>query len=85
MSTISQNIIVGDNGRIFETNAKSSHELQIVKDAILSLKGVTSVHFDEVKYPVEFKIVTFLAVKIKDIEEVVILKGFHAIPKTLLG
>lgn len=85
MSTISDKIIYGDNGRIFETNASSETELEIIKNAILKIRGVDSVHFYEHKKPTEFSVKTNLALSVKEIEQAVIASGYHAIVKTILG
>lgn len=85
MSTISDNLIYGDNGRIFETNAANETELETIKNAILNIRGVNSVHFYEQKKPTEFSVKTYLAVSVKEVEQAVIGSGYHAIPKTILG
>jgi len=83
MSLLSENVIPGDLGKIFSTNAKEKSDLERIKSRILSLKGIKEVTIDYDVFPVELTIYTSSLVKIKDIEDKVQITGFHAIPKNI--
>ncbi|MGB5203554.1 heavy-metal-associated domain-containing protein [Eudoraea sp.] len=81
MSLLSENLIPGNHGKIFGTNAKENTDLERIKDKVLSIKGIKDVIINSEVYPREFTIHTTELVKVKDIEDIVITTGFHAIPK----
>lgn len=83
MSLLSENIIPGDHGKIFGTNAMHENDLEKIKNKILTLKGVKDVIINTEIFPREFTIHTSLLVKVVDVEQKVITTGFHAIPKGL--
>jgi len=83
MSLLSENLIPGNHGKIFGTNAKENTDLERIKDKVLSIKGIKDVIINSKVYPREFTIHTTELVKVKDIEDIVITTGFHAIPKGL--
>lgn len=81
MSFLSENIIPGNQGKIFGTNAKENKDLEKIKNKILSLKGVKNVIINTKIFPREFTVTTTELVKVSAIEEKVKQTGFHAIPK----
>jgi hypothetical protein len=83
MSLLSENLIPGNHGKIFVTNAKDNTDLERIKNRILSLKGIKDVSLNSEVFPKELTIFTTKLVKVKDIEDVVMTTGFHAIPKGL--
>ncbi len=83
MSLLSENIIPGNHGKIFGTNAKDKQDLEKIKTKVLSIDGIKNVIINTEIYPKEFTIHTNKLVNIKDIENAVISIGFHAIPKGL--
>lgn len=83
MSLISENVIPGNHGKIFETNATDYEDLESIKTAILKVDGVIDVFIDEDAFPKTITIHTSDLVPIKEIENAVIETGFHAIPKSL--
>jgi len=83
MSLLSENVIPGNHGKIFSTNAKEQTDLKKIKNKVLSLKGIKSVKINSEVFPIEFSIYTSELVKVQDIEDKVKLTGFHAIPKDL--
>ncbi len=83
MSLLSENIIPGNHGKIFGTNAKDKQDLEKIKTKVLSIDGIKNVIINTEIYPKEFTIHTNKLVNIKDIENAVISMGFHAIPKGL--
>jgi hypothetical protein len=80
---MSENVIPGNHGKVFGTNAKRIEDLKRIKSKILAVEGVKEVLIDEEKFPVELIVHTIDLVKVKDIEDTVAATGFHAIPKGL--
>lgn len=83
MSLINENIIPGKLGKIFDTNARTTYDLERIKDKILELKGVENVLINFEVFPREFTIYTSTLISIKEIEEKVISTGFHVIAKNV--
>jgi len=83
MSLLSENIIPGNHGKIFETNATQHEDLMRIKDAISTVHGVKDVIVDENEFPKKIIVHTATLVTVKEIEDKVIRTGFHAIPKSL--
>jgi hypothetical protein len=83
MSLLSDNVIPGNHGKIFATNAKSHQDLIKIKDSISHIKEIKDIIIDEDKFPRELTIHTNSIVSVKDIEYAVKEVGFHAIPKSL--
>ncbi|AFU68045.1 hypothetical protein P700755_001076 [Psychroflexus torquis ATCC 700755] len=83
MSLLSDNIIPGNRGKYFETNATSRNDIAKIKEAVLKVPGIKDVIMNEDKFPREFKIHTSSMVAVKDIEDAVLKIGFHAISKSL--
>ncbi|WP_055437141.1 hypothetical protein [Lacinutrix algicola] len=83
MSLLSENVIPGNHGKIFGTNAKENKDLEKIKNIVLSIEGIKDVIINSDVFPKEFTIHTTELVKVKEIEDVVISIGFHAIPKGL--
>jgi hypothetical protein len=81
MSLLSENVIPGNHGKIFGTNAEEKKDLEEIKSKVLSIAGVKDVIINLEIYPREFTVHTTKLVNIKDIEDAVISAGFHAIPK----
>lgn len=83
MSLFSDNVIPGNHGKVFGTNAKSHQEVLKIVDAISHIEGIKDVIADEEKYPREFVVHTHKLVAVRDIEKAVIKAGFHSTPKAL--
>lgn len=83
MSLLSDNVIPGNHGKDFETNATEHTDLLKIKEAMASVSGVKNVNLDENVFPKKFSIHTASVVSVKDIEDAVAKTGFHAIPKSL--
>jgi hypothetical protein len=82
MNLLKENIIPGNHGKVFGTNAKYSADLERIKAKIVALKGVEKVDINFEIFPKEFTIYTSKLIPIKEIEEIVMNIGFHAIPKS---
>ncbi|MBK7651469.1 MAG: heavy-metal-associated domain-containing protein [Flammeovirgaceae bacterium] len=83
MTLIDENIIPGNHGRVFGTNATKEEDLNKIARAIRALAGIKDVIIDASTFPEEFTIHTSAFVRIDDIQQVVKALGFHAIPKGL--
>ncbi|MDY7394123.1 heavy-metal-associated domain-containing protein [Aureibaculum sp. 2210JD6-5] len=83
MSFLSENIIPGNHGKVFGTDAKRSVDLNKMRLAVLEIDGIKDFLFDLEKFPSEFTVHTSKVVKIETIQNVVKKLGFHAIPKVL--
>lgn len=85
MSLTSENVIPGDHGKVFGTNAVKIEDINRIKAALEAIHGVKDVIPNMDVFPREFIVHTSDLVKIKEIEDVVIQTGFHAIPKELFS
>lgn len=83
MSFTSENIIPGDQGKTFGTNAIKASEIESVKAAISKVDGVKEVIVNQTVYPVEIVVSTSRIVAIKNIQKAAISVGFHVIQKGL--
>ncbi len=83
MSLLTENIIPGNHGKIFGTNAIEDLDLLAIKSSLLELDGIKKVVFNTEIFPREFTVHTSKIVSIGDIENKVKSVGFHAIPKNL--
>jgi len=83
MNLLSENIIPGNHGKIFGTNAKEQIDLERIKNKVLSITGIKDVKINYEVFPREFTVYTSKLLKVEDIEDKVKLTGFHAIPKGL--
>jgi len=82
MSYISDNVIPGNHGKVFGTNATSHDDLITIQTAVQKVKGIKDVIIKEDVFPRELTIHTVDVVSVKEIEDAVIAVGFHAIPKS---
>ncbi len=81
MNLISENIIPGNYGKVFSTDAKEEKDLLKIKNAVENLPGVKDVILHLDKYPIELTIHTNSLIHIDTVENEVKRFGFHAIPK----
>lgn len=82
MSLLSENIIPGNYGKVFETDATEHDQLEKIKLSILKLEGVKEVFVNEDDFPKKLTIHTSKIVDIEDVENAVKKIGFHVIPKS---
>uniref|UniRef100_UPI00404B0DCB hypothetical protein n=1 Tax=Fulvivirga sp. TaxID=1931237 RepID=UPI00404B0DCB len=85
MGFLKDNVIPGNHGKVFETDAKKDEDLAYIKSSILKIKGVEDVVIDRSIFPIEFTVYTSALVKVDDVEKVVQKSGFHAIPQELFS
>lgn len=83
MSILTDNVIPGNHGRIFGTNAIEEIDLIEIKSNLLKLDGIKDVLLNTEIFPREFTVHTSKIVSIGAIENKVKSVGFHAIPKDL--
>jgi hypothetical protein len=81
MSVLSDNVIPGNYGKIFGTNAVEDTDLMEIKTQLLELDGIKDVLLNTVIFPREFTVHTNKMVTITAIENAVKSVGFHSIPK----
>ncbi|KVV15490.1 heavy-metal-associated domain-containing protein [Flavobacterium sp. TMP13] len=85
MSLLSENIIPGNHGKIFGTNANTVEDLERIKNEILTLEGISEVILNNDIFPKEFTIYTTKLIEVEAVEEKVNNVGFNAIPKSLFA
>lgn len=59
MSLLNDNIIPGNHGKVFSTNATDPGDLEIIKAEILDLEGIKDVLVNFETFPVEFTVHTY--------------------------
>lgn len=85
MSLLTQNVIPGNHGKIFGTNASTDHEMEQIKQMVQEVDGVKKVVIITGVFPREFIVYTTKLVDIVTVENAVNRTGLHAIPKGLFG
>ncbi|MGA8854276.1 MAG: heavy-metal-associated domain-containing protein [Christiangramia sp.] len=83
MSLLSENIIPGNHGKIFGTNASKDDEMERMKLRLQKIDGVKNVTIIKGVFPREFIIYTSKLISISTIQDEVKNMGLHAIPKGL--
>jgi hypothetical protein len=83
MSLLTDNVIPGNHGTIFGTNAMEDSDLMEIKTSLLELDGIKDVLLNTEIFPREFTVHTTKMISVTDIENKVKSVGFHAIPKDL--
>ena len=83
MSALRDNVIPGNHGQIFGTNAMKEDDLRKIKASLLDLDGIKDVLLNTEIFPREFTVHTTKMISVTDIENKVKSVGFHAIPKDL--
>jgi copper chaperone CopZ len=81
MSLFTNNIIPGNHGKVFGTDAKEDSDLKAIEKSILELDGIKEVAINSHVFPREFTVYTTKIVTIEQVENKVKSVGFHAIPK----
>lgn len=84
MNLLEENIVPGKQGKVFDTNAKSTYNLERIKAEILKVKGVKNVVVNFEKFPSELTIHTSKLIALEEIEEKTMAVGFHITPKVIL-
>lgn len=84
MSLVSENVIPGKHGKVFETNAKEHTELEKIKSAILSIEGIESVNINSTTFPVMLTVCSSKIITVKAVEDAVVRARFHIVLKSIL-
>ncbi|KQB44533.1 hypothetical protein RCH33_26 [Flavobacterium daejeonense] len=84
MSLLNENIIPGEHGKTFGTNAIEETELIEIKSKLLKIDGINDVQINNSIFPKEFTVFTNKVISIEDIEKAVKSIGYHAIPKAII-
>jgi len=82
MSLLSENVIPGNHGKIFGTNATTHQDLIKIQAAIQKVEGIKDALIEEDVFPREITVHTQDIVSVKEIQDVVISVGFHVVPKS---
>lgn len=80
MSFLSENVIPGDHGKKFTTDAKHQAELVEIQEALMQLEGIKDVLFENGSKPTTFVVHTNKVVSVKDIEDCIKQLNLHAVP-----
>lgn len=83
MGFLSDNVIPGHYGKIFETDAKEEKAIHAVLSAIVGVDGIKDTIVNTGVFPVQVTVHTSKIVKVSEIQERVRLIGHHVIPKEL--
>ncbi len=83
MSLLTDNVIPGNYGKTFSTNAKEVKDLERIKEAVATIHGVDKVEINTTVFPAEFTVYTHALVEVSAIEKKVNSLGFNTIPKDL--
>ncbi|XCF04759.1 heavy-metal-associated domain-containing protein [Tamlana crocina] len=83
MSLLSENVIPGNHGKIFGTDAKEMSDLLKIEKVLLQIDGIKDVILNKDVYPREFTIHTTKLIRVEQIENMVKKTGFHVVPKSI--
>lgn len=81
MNLLAENIIPGNHGKVFSTDAKKDKDILKMITAIKKIPGIKDVIVNKDVFPIEFTILTTSLIHIETVENEVKRFGFHAIPK----
>lgn len=84
MSLLTNNIIPGEHGKVFGTDAKENNHLNDIKNNLLEIDGVSEVVLNTTIFPREFTVYTDKVITVAEVEKKVKSIGFHAIPKDII-
>jgi copper chaperone CopZ len=79
MGILEKNVIPGNDGKTFGTDAKEDADLSKIKTSLMEIDGIIDVVLNTDIFPREFTVYTDKVVSIGDIEDQVKKVGFHAI------
>lgn len=81
MSILTENVIPGNHGRIFVTNASSDGKIEKMIPFLKEIDGIKDVIIVKGVFPREFIVHTSKLLNVVLIEDTVKRLGLHAIPK----
>ncbi len=82
MRLVTKNIIPGNKGKVFGTNASCDRHMEKIKTSITKIDGVIGVVLKKEAFPKEFIVLTNKLVKVLTITNAVNKVGLHALPKS---
>lgn len=80
MTFISENVIPGNYGKKFTTDAKHPEDFRQIEEALMTLDGIKDITFEEGSKPTVFIVHTNKVVDVKTIEHKVKELNLHAVP-----
>jgi L-rhamnose isomerase len=83
MGFLEDNVIPGNYGKKFTTDAKNLEELKQIQDALMQIDGIKDVIFKADNNPIVFEVQTNKVVSVDDIENKVKLLNLHVVPTGL--
>lgn len=83
MSFLTENVIPGNYGKKFTTDAKTPEEFKLIETALLKLEGIKDIIFEPGSKPTVFVVHTNKVVNVHDIENTIKLLNLHAVPTGL--
>lgn len=81
MSLFTDNVIPGNHGKLFGTNAVEEKDLMDIKNSLLEMDGIKNVVLNTSIFPREFTVYSTRIMRVSEIENKVKSIGFHAIPQ----
>lgn len=81
MSLFTDNVIPGNHGKLFGTNAIEEQDLMDIKNSLLEMDGIKNVVLNTTIFPREFTVYSTRIMRVSEIENKVKSIGFHAIPQ----
>lgn len=81
MSLFTDNVIPGNHGKLFGTNAVEEKDLMDIKNGLLEMDGIKNVVLNTSIFPREFTVYSTRIMRVSEIENKVKSIGFHAIPQ----
>jgi hypothetical protein len=81
MSLFTDNVIPGNHGKLFGTNAIEEKDLMDIKNSLLEMDGIKNVVLNTSIFPREFTVYSTRIMRVSEIENKVKSIGFHAIPQ----
>ncbi len=81
MSLFTDNVIPGNHGKLFGTNAIEEKDLMDIKNSLLEMEGIKNVVLNTSIFPREFTVYSTRIMRVSEIENKVKSIGFHAIPQ----
>jgi len=84
MSLLTENIIPGNHGKIFGTDASKDDEMERIKLRLLKIEGVKNVALIKGVFPKEFIIYTSKLISISSIQDEVKKNGISRNPERII-
>ena len=83
MSLLGNNILPGEHGKIFTTDAKHDDNLFDIHEFLINFDGIERVEIDKASFPVKIKIYTNKIVDVEELKKKFKSTGFHLVDENL--